>query len=884
MAVALTLACAGTAAAQQADPPDVPGGAPAPPQQQQPPTPPRPPRPPRPEDIERPNLVRDAQPRYPAAAWAAGIEGDVVLLLTVDTEGRVTEVAVDTPAGHGLDEAAVRAARDLRFTPARLAGTPIPIQIRYTFRFRIPEKETVAQRPIEPCTGQCPVDERAPARLRATVYERGRGKPLPGVEVYVLDRDEVLVTDQNGQFALEGPPGAYAFVIRPPDFYPFEATERLAPGQEMEVKYYVRRHRRARYTTIVWGSEGRAEVARTSLTDDEIRTIPGTLGDPIRVAMLLPGVITPASGIGYPIVRGALPGDSIYEVDGIPVPMLYHLLFGNAVIHPRFVDEITFQPGGYGAASGRFPGGRIAATTAKVDDDPRWIANVSLIETSLLRAQPMGQSSEFVVAARYGTLGYIIEGLAANTVFRYWDYQTRLAHRFGDGGKLSLTVLGAQDTAGERDPDTGAESVLRLGFHTADLRYRRGLGRGWLVAGVQGGVEQFVPPPPEDPGEDAEDEARMWKLRPYVEGGVAPGHGLELTAGADLLYQDFGIELLGVDDPTIGDADTGVTLGAWLSAEWARGRLLLNPGLRVDHYRYRAPERTDRATAVEPRLASSYALTSWLTAKASVGLHSGPARFSFVEPPLVFGPIPAYEGPGLYWGLSHAWQTQAGVESRLPADLELNVTAYYHDLFQAIDFSLLDKPLAADLTPCNGDDTGPQPLPEHVDGKSYGAELMLRRRLGHAVFGWVSYSLSRSERTLPGLGTVPFDFDQTHVLNTVLSWEVGRNWTVGGVLHVNTGRPYTPLVVARCEGEGYSYFEGRRGQPNAARFPTYWRIDARIQKREVFDTWYFDFYVDLFNASFNWETIGYSVDADTGVLVEEVIPLFIPMIGVRGEF
>jgi TonB family protein len=844
---------------------------------------PAPAAPPRPEDIERPRLVRDAQPRYPAAAWDAQVEADVVLLLTVDAEGQVTAVSVDTPAGHGFDEAAVRAARDLRFTPARVAGQPVPIQIRYTFRFRIPEKETVAQRPLEACAGQCPVDERAPVKLRATVYERGRGKRMPGVEVYVLDRDEVLITDQNGQFTLEGPPGAYAFVIRPPDFYPFETTERLEPGQEVEIKYFVRRHRRARYTTIVWGSEGRAEVARTSLTDDEIRTIPGTLGDPIRVAMLLPGVTTPASGIGYPIVRGALPGDSMYEVDGIAVPMLYHLLFGNAVIHPRFVDEITFQPGGYGAAHGRFPGGRIAATTAKVEEDPRTVAHLSIVETSLLRAQPVGKSSEFVAAARYGTLGYIIEGLAANTVFRYWDYQTRLAHRFGDGGKLSLTVIGAQDTAGERDPETGEESVLRLGFHTADLRYRRSLGsQGWLVAGAQGGYELFQPPPPEEGEEDS--DARMWKLRPYVEGGIAPGHGLELEAGADLLYQDFGVELFGTDDPTLRDVDSGVTLGAWLAAEWQRGPLLVAPGLRVDHYRYQAPDRIDRATAVEPRLAASYALTGRITTKASVGLHSGPARFSFVEPPLVFGPIPGFEGPGLYWGLNYTWQTQAGVETRLPGDLELNVTGFYHDMFQAIDFSLLDKPLAPDTTPCDGDDELEVPLPEDIDGKSYGVEMLLRRRLGHAVFGWVSYAVSRSERTVPGAGTLPFDFDQTHVLNTVLSWEVGRNWTLGGVLHVNTGRPYTPLVVDRCTGEGFSYFEGRRGEPNAARFPLYWRVDARIQKREVFETWYFDFYVDLFNASFNWETINYTIDPDTGARQAETIPLFIPMIGVRGEF
>src|SRR5690606_2248642 len=109
---------------------------------------------------------------------------------------------------------------------------------------------------------------------------------LANVEVYVLDSDTVLLTDAKGRFEHTGTPGAYALTIRPPGFYPFMATERVDAGQTVEVKYYVRRRRRSRYQTIVWGSEGRAEVGRTSLVDDEIRSVAGTMGDPIRVAGL----------------------------------------------------------------------------------------------------------------------------------------------------------------------------------------------------------------------------------------------------------------------------------------------------------------------------------------------------------------------------------------------------------------------------------------------------------------------------------------------------------------------------------------------------------------------------------------------------------------------
>ncbi len=830
--------------------------------------------------VERPTLVSDAVPEYPTKAWADQVEADVVVLLTVDEEGAVTDVELVEPAGHGFDESALVAARNLRFTPAKIDGAPVAVQIRYTFRFRVPEKATVAAPPEPaPCTECAPADDRKPGRITITVLERGRGTRMAGVEVYVLDEDRVILTDADGKLTFEGPPGAYAFTIRPPAFYPYHATERVEAGEHLELEYYVRRHRRARYSTIVWGTEGRAQVARTSLVEDEIRTVAGTMGDPIRVAMLLPGVAASVSGVGYPIVRGALPGDMLYEVDGIRVPMLYHLLFGPAVIHPRFVDQITFQPGGYAAEDGRFPGGKIGATTARVDDDPLWVADLSIVETSLFRAQKFGPGNkgEMVAAARYGTLGYIVEGLASNTVFRYWDYQARVGYWLPTGGKLTFTVLGAADAAGELDPDTGEEDVLSLGFHTADLRYRHGFGNAWAVGGVQLSHE-FIEPPDEDDGDDDFGGSDMQSVRPYAEVGWAAARGLELRAGGDILYQDFGLTLGEDEDVFTSPADTGATFGGWASLEWTLGDVLLHPSVRIDHYRYDGV-REDRETAVDPRLSASYQATTDVAVKAAAGVHSGPARLSFVEPPIVFGPVPAFEGLGLMRGLSRTYQVQAGVEVDLPRDFEVSATGFYHDIHSGIDFSVIDEPATADTTPCNGDD-GDTLDPFDIDGASYGAELLLRRRLGHAVYGWTSYALSNSSRTISGRD-VPFDFDQRHVLNTVVSWEVGRNWTLGGVFHFNTGNPYTPEVADRCPG---GFFEPRRGATNSARLPSYWRVDLRVQKREVFDTWFFDFYIDLFNALFQWETVGYDIDPDTGQPEAEEVPLFVPIIGIRGEF
>jgi protein TonB len=68
-----------------------------------------------------------------------GLEGVVVLALTVDVGGRVAEARVVEDPGHGFGEAAVRVVRrECRFDPARRDGEPVATTLRYTVRFVLP--------------------------------------------------------------------------------------------------------------------------------------------------------------------------------------------------------------------------------------------------------------------------------------------------------------------------------------------------------------------------------------------------------------------------------------------------------------------------------------------------------------------------------------------------------------------------------------------------------------------------------------------------------------------------------------------------------------------------------------------------------------------------
>jgi vitamin B12 transporter len=83
------------------------------------------------------HLVRAEPAAYPARARGDGFEGDVRLELVVSRLGDVESARVAQPAGHGLDEAALAAARTFRFTPAVKDGRPISVRVSWTMQFRL---------------------------------------------------------------------------------------------------------------------------------------------------------------------------------------------------------------------------------------------------------------------------------------------------------------------------------------------------------------------------------------------------------------------------------------------------------------------------------------------------------------------------------------------------------------------------------------------------------------------------------------------------------------------------------------------------------------------------------------------------------------------------
>jgi len=88
--------------------------------------------------LHAPELLELVPAEYPAAALAGRLEGVVGLRLSIDVEGKVTQVELVEPAGEGFDEAAQAAAQRFRFSPARRGESAIPSRILYRYEFHLP--------------------------------------------------------------------------------------------------------------------------------------------------------------------------------------------------------------------------------------------------------------------------------------------------------------------------------------------------------------------------------------------------------------------------------------------------------------------------------------------------------------------------------------------------------------------------------------------------------------------------------------------------------------------------------------------------------------------------------------------------------------------------
>jgi len=112
--------------------------------------------------VTPPSVVHHVDPIYPPSALKERLHTTVMLTVTVDADGHVSQVTVSESGGNDLDEAAIIAARQWTFVPAMRNGKAVASRIKIPFHFAPPEPPPELVEPVTP-PDQLPARPAVPA-------------------------------------------------------------------------------------------------------------------------------------------------------------------------------------------------------------------------------------------------------------------------------------------------------------------------------------------------------------------------------------------------------------------------------------------------------------------------------------------------------------------------------------------------------------------------------------------------------------------------------------------------------------------------------------------------------------------------------------------------
>lgn len=850
----------------------------------------------RPRLTKPPKLAKFVEAPYPEAEKASGRTASVTVQIAISATGTVDAVKVIESAGPAFDQAAVAAIQQFLFDPAEINEKPSPIRIQYRYDFVIKEEA--------PTTAQ----------LWGTVKNNQNGEALAGVLV-ALDNGMRAETDAAGHFQFDGvEPGKHAVTLSRSDLKALQSEETLEAGKKLDATYGVD------FNTPSAEDDGETDdleiviiaptltkqVVSTKVDADQARKVAGTSGDVLKIVENMPGVARATAGSGQVIVWGASPEDTRVYVDGMRVPLLYHFGGFRSVIHSDMVRSVELIPGGYGAQYGRGLGGLVKVDTREPSTDRlHGSAAVDLIDAAASASAPLGKGFSASIAGRRSHLDWALDQLTSRDtsaffpIPKYYDGQARVRYQPRKGSFVELGGMISSDrvsrTVASSDPAYRKQEDRGLDFQRLFLRYEAETADGgkvsvlpWIgwtnssLTGRFGGTPTFL-----------EVSSREYGLRTSFRSRAASF--LTAEVGLDLEASIHSARRVGSVSapPREGDArafgqppSDQVNLDTWRTAEGSAApyiegdfaalddKLHIVPGLRLEPHFTSVNKRVPTEgvfapqgvytsdTSVEPRLAVRYAISPRVTFKAAFGQYRQAARpedlsASFGNPQLGSGRATHFLFGGVF---------------DLAKTLTLETTVFHSSSDNLVVRNPSTSPLVA------------QALVNGGEGRSFGAQFLLRRELSKGLFGWVAYTILRSERKDAGATDWRlFDYDQTHVLTALASYDLGKGFDIGIRARYTSGYPRTPVIG--------SYFDARRatyepvlGSKNSTRIPDFVQVDVRASKRFKLQTSSLEIYLDVQNVSNrkNPEEIAYNADYTEQRYIEG-LPI-LPVLGAKWEY
>ena len=711
--------------------------------------------------------------------------------------------------------------------------------------------------------GPPPVPSIATVELQGRVVDAATRTPIPGVAI-VTPTGEV-VTDAEGRAALRVAVGS-TLVVRAPGY-----VELTLPAPSVGGEWNVALVREEMPLEVVVEARRDLPVVSVQLLDRErVEETPGTFGDAVRLVQALPGVAQTqefSPRAGNLSVRAAEPAESRFLLDNIELPYLYHFNGYSSVLPTRLLDELTLYPSTFDARWGDSIGG-IVDTTSRWDNasEAGGSVNVNLIMAGADARVPIGKKWTVRAGGRRSYLDKMQRDDEQYTLFPvFWDTFARVEYA-PDGGatdrRWGLLAFGAGDrytrTVGEPELLDGWEQESDPSFsfdqnyQVLALVHRERVGRT-VLDGVLAYVDYHVG----GSTPDASEQTREQTIQLREEVVWAPSDTFSASYGIEGRAKDVSVVAaterawpeLAREAPLVGrgvsvDArDRRLLSGAWLDGRWDLGTVRVAPGVRLDH-----------DTLTGEAIPNLRFLTRWNTGPDT---HLKAAAGTYSQFPTVLQRDATVGVPDQ--GAARSRQLAVGVDHAIAGRWEVGVEGWAKDLDEVV----VDLP--------DGTMRG------HQEGRAWGLELTSRYRLREVFFMGASLAGGRAER-----GGIVFAYDQPWAANLVASWDFKPTWNAGLRYRASAGLPYTPVVDGLYEAATDSYAPVY-GDTNSARYPTYQKVDVRVEKRWELGRARVSAYGELWWVPNGANTMyqAYAYDYDQTAAVKG--PTFLPLVGVRGE-
>jgi hypothetical protein len=699
------------------------------------------------------------------------------------------------------------------------------------------------------------------------------GETLIGATIFVEELKTGTASNVYGFYALSLAPGTYTLTFSYIGYQSLTKVILLDKDQTLEVSLSPTEN--VLETVVITGEAQdrniRApEMSVTKIESQTIKQIPALFGevDIIRAIQLLPGVHTVAEGSTGFSVRGGSPDQNLVLLDEATVYNAGHLLGFFSVFNNDAVKDVTLYKGDIPAAYG----GRLSSLldVHMKDGNSKQFSGtggIGLISSRLTLEGPIWKDrTSFIVSGRRTYLDLFIPllndpGLDGSKLY-FYDVNMKVNHKINDNNRVYASAYFGSDVF--KNEFAG----MNLGNQTMTVRWNhlfsKKLFSNFTFLRSQYEYELGTP--------EGEANSFEWKSKLVDYSGKADftlylNTENTIRFGASSTHHTFNPgEARGLGDETFFNEyvlpqNYALESGLYISNEQKIGSLItLKYGLRlsmfnnigpgtiytfdqeymtIDSTSYEKGDFFNTYVRLEPRFGITYMLDEKSSLKASYSRtvqYLQLAQNSTAGTPLDIW-FPA--SPNVKPQLSD--QVALGYFRNFKNNMfEASVEAYYKYMQNAIDFAdhaelLLNLELEGEL--------------RVGTARAYGVEFMVRKTKGKLT-GWVSYTWSRSERTIEEINNGnPYaaPYDKPNDVSLVVNYELGKRVLIGANWVYSTGMPVTfPTGRAVWGNVVVPIYSDR----NAYRMPDYHRLDFSITlkpKEKPDRKWYGEWNLSVYN-------------------------------------